>query len=149
MSEALDAIQTETPLEAHVMTQRKQQHQEETSSFPGFVSPQIVDPRRVERMEEKLTETQAEFFRHVHSSAEFWIDRMQAEADLVSEFRTKLAAARSFPDTASSVQECTKRQMEMFAEDSKRLMDDSQKFTQIIARLLTRNWLPAGKDGGF
>jgi hypothetical protein len=143
----LGAVQTETSLEASAMTQRESQ--QDTPSFPELVPPQIVDPKRMERMEEEIAEAQAEFFRYVHSSTQFWIDRMEAEADLVSEFRTKLAAARSFPDTASSVQECTKRQMEMLAEDSKRLFDDSQKFAQIMARFLSRNWLRADKNGGL
>ena len=69
-----------------------------------------------------------------------WLDRMQAEANLASEFASKLAAARSLPEAMVTCQDCGKRRVEMMAEDTKHLLDDTQTFIQIGAQLLTKTW---------
>ena len=55
-----------------------------------------------------------------------WLDRMQAEANLASEFALKLAAARSLPEAMFTCQDWGKRRVEMMAEDTKHLLDDTQ-----------------------
>jgi hypothetical protein len=69
-----------------------------------------------------------------------WLDRMQAEASLASEFASKLAAARSLPEAMFTCQDWGKRRVEMMAEDTKHLLDDTQTFIQIGAQLLTKTW---------
>ena len=66
--------------------------------------------------------------------------RMQAEANLASEFASKLAAARSLPEAMFTCQDWGKRRIEMMAEDTKHLLDDTQTFIQIGAQLLTKTW---------
>jgi hypothetical protein len=69
---------------------------------------------------------------------------MQSEATLAPEFASKLAAARSIPETATICQEWVSRRMEMATEDAKRLSADSQKFVATGARLLSKGWLSDG-----
>jgi hypothetical protein len=126
------------------MNQREQHDNAEALAASDFIPP-IPD---MQRIEEEITAARSELLRHFQDTTQFWIGRMQAEADLVSELSTKLASARTLPDTATSLQECTKRQMELLAEDTKRLLDDSQKFTEMTARLFSQNWLSTGRGGG-
>jgi hypothetical protein len=55
---------------------------------------------------------------------------MQSQAKLGSEFVAKLTAARSIPEVATAYQEWASRQMEMAAEDAKRIFADGQKLAE-------------------
>jgi hypothetical protein len=75
--------------------------------------------------------------------------RVQSEANLASEFGSKLAAARSIPDAMIAGQEWATRRFEMMAEDRKHATD-WQMFTETGARLLSKGWLPSSRrDEGF
>jgi Phasin protein len=65
-----------------------------------------------------------------------WFARAQAEANLASEFATRLTTARSVPDTAIMCQEWMGRRMEMFAENSRRFVADSRRFVEDSRRFL-------------
>jgi hypothetical protein len=65
-----------------------------------------------------------------------WLERMQREAELTSEFASKLTAARSIPETMSACQEWTRRRLEMMSEDGKHLLADMQSFMETGARLM-------------
>jgi hypothetical protein len=65
-----------------------------------------------------------------------WLARMQSEAVMTSEFVTKLAAARSFPETATVCQEWTNRCAELLAQDCQRLFADTKKVMEAGARVL-------------
>jgi len=65
---------------------------------------------------------------------------MQAEANLASEFASKLAAACSLSEAMFTCQDWGKRRVEIMAEDTTHLLDDAQTFIQIGARLLTKTW---------
>jgi hypothetical protein len=56
-----------------------------------------------------------------------WVSGINAEAALASEFFTKLAAAKSIPDAAIACQGCANRQMEILAENGRRLMTAGEK----------------------
>ena len=66
-----------------------------------------------------------------------WFSRMESEAKLAADFVGKLTAAKSIPDAASACQECATRQLEMFTEDGRRFLVDSQKLMETGARLFT------------
>jgi hypothetical protein len=66
-----------------------------------------------------------------------WVARAQSEVTLASEFVGKLATVRSIPDAATACQECMSRQMEMFAEDSRRMLADGEKLMRAGARLFS------------
>ena len=124
------------------MTHRRQVDQTGTPIPPDLIAS-MVSPKRVE----DFIDAQSELFRHFQHATHCWLERVHAEAELFSELSSKLAAARTLPETTTLVQECTKRQMEIFAEESKRLMEDGQKFMELTARVLSKSWLPNGKDG--
>ena len=64
-----------------------------------------------------------------------WLTRAQSEVTLASELVGKLATSRSIPDAATACQECMSRQMEMLAEDSRRMLADGEKLMRAGARL--------------
>jgi hypothetical protein len=66
-----------------------------------------------------------------------WLDRIQSEAALASEFTSKLTASHSIADTTTACQEWAKRRMELFTEDGQRLMTNSQKFMERAAQFLS------------
>ena len=91
--------------------------------------------------------TQKELLEELQEVNRIWFDRMQSEASLASEFATKLTAARSIPETATIYQDWASRRMAMAAEDTKRLLADSQKFIETGARLLSSGRLPSAHGG--
>jgi hypothetical protein len=95
---------------------------------------------------EELVATQTKQLEELQEMNRIWLDRMQSEATLVSEFSAKLTAARSIPDVAAAYQEWATRHMEMAAEDAKRIFEEGQKFAEIGGRLFSNGW-PAGGQG--
>lgn len=69
-----------------------------------------------------------------------WLDRMQSEANLASDFAAKLRVARTFPDAMAICQEWTSRRLELMAEDGKHLLADAQKFIEAEGRLMSNGW---------
>src|SRR5262245_26224916 len=58
---------------------------------------------------------------------------------LAADLAAKVASARSIPDIVTIYQEWITRNMELFAEDSRRFMDDSQKIANATTRLLSQS----------
>ena len=85
---------------------------------------------------EEFANAQTELFDIFQETNRQWVDRIQAEATLASELTSKLTAARSIPDAMSACQEWGSRRFEMMAEDTKHLLDDTQKFMQAGTHLL-------------
>src|SRR5258708_13915973 len=77
-----------------------------------------------------------------------WLQYLRSEADLSSEFTSKMTAARSIPGIATVLVEWTSRHMEMTAVDAKQLLADTQKIMEIGVRLLPGGWLFNGKGRG-
>jgi Phasin protein len=65
-----------------------------------------------------------------------WFVRAQSEIDLAAEFIGKVAGTRSIPDMANAYQECVSRQLEMLAEDSRRILADGEKLLRAGTRHL-------------
>lgn len=87
-----------------------------------------------------FTATQADLLEKFRETNRQWLERMQAEMSMAATFSTKLIGAHSLPEAMSTCQEWTHRRIEMLAEDTKHLMDDSQKLMQAGARLLGNGW---------
>ncbi len=85
---------------------------------------------------ETAVEMQREFLDTMEQINRAWLARAQSEVTLASEFVGKLAAARSIPDAATVYQECMSRQMEILAEDSRRMAADGEKLMRIGTRML-------------
>ena len=104
------------------------------SSMQNFIPAEFAEigKKRIETM----MKIQKELFDRFEEFSQAWFTRAKSEASLVSEFVTKLTAARSAPETATACQECMDKRMEMLAEDGRRLFDDSQKFFHLGTRFL-------------
>lgn len=105
------------------------------SSGPAFVPGAFGDMGK--KQLEAATEMQKEFLDTIEAMNRAWLARTQSEVTLASELVGKLAAARSIPDAATACQECMSRQMEIFAEDSRRMLADSEKLMRAGARLFS------------
>src|SRR5262249_38382369 len=67
-----------------------------------------------------MIEMQVEIFDTLEEITRNWFARAKSEARLASELSTKLATARSLPDSASAYQEWLSRWMEMMTDDGRR-----------------------------
>jgi predicted phage tail protein len=131
------------------MVQKESQRQSqsghgEKSSLFGLMPAEfaVIGKKRVE----DFAKAQTELFDTVQETNRQWLDRIQAEADLASEFAARLTAARSIPDAMTAYQDWTTRRFAMMAEDGKHLLADTQKFIEKGARLLSNGGLTKG-DG--
>jgi hypothetical protein len=115
-------------------------------SSPSNLTPSEFASMGKKRLEE-LIAMQTELFEKLQEMNRNWIERMQSEAALASEFATRLTAARSIPETTTVCQDWAKRRMEMSAEDAKRLVADGQKVLQTGTQMLTNRWLSNGGGG--
>jgi len=115
-------------------------------SSPSNLTPSEFTAMGKKRLED-LIKMQMELFEKLQEMNRNWIERMQSEAALASEFATKLTAARSIPETATVCQDWAKRRMEMSAEDAKRLVADGQKVLQTGTHMMTNGWLSNGGSG--
>ena len=97
---------------------------------------------------DELAEVQSDLLEEIREANQNWLDRIQSEAVLASEFTAKLTASHSIADTTTACQEWAKRRMELFTEDGQRLMTNSQKFMERAAQFLSNGWLSNGRSGG-
>ena len=86
---------------------------------------------------EGLAKIQTELIERLGEANRSWLDRMQSEATLASEFSSKLTASHSIADGTAACQEWAKRRMELFTEDGQRLMTNSQKFMEKATQFLS------------
>ena len=122
------------------MAQKESQSERtEKSSLPNLVPAEFAAMGK-KRMEE-FADAQTELLDKLQEANRQWIGRMQSEANLASEFASKLTAARSIPEAMTACQEWTSRRFEMMAEDGKHLLADTQKFMETGARLLSNGWM--------
>src|SRR5271166_3930647 len=77
---------------------------------------------------------QEDFIHGLNETNRHWLDRIQLEAKLVSEFGSKMAASRSLPEVLTVGQEWASQHFKMMAEDRKHLLEDCQHFTEIGGR---------------
>ena len=88
-------------------------------------------------LQRQLLEYTAEF-------NQIWATRAQSEQKLVADLIEKLAAAKSAPEAASAWQNCLQQQMQLYADDAKRYLDQHQKFMRAGADLFAGNGAMAG-----
>ena len=85
----------------------------------------------------KQAEMQKEFLDTLEEINRAWLARAQSGVTLASELVGKLTTARSVPEAAAAYQECMTRHMELFAEDGRRIVADSEKLMRASARLFS------------
>jgi hypothetical protein len=91
---------------------------------------------------EAVFKLQAEFSKYLQEANKAWVARVQSEASLASQLASELAAARSIPETTTAWQHWTKRRIELFAEDSRRLLADAEKLMATGGRMLGNDRTP-------
>jgi hypothetical protein len=95
---------------------------------------------------EEFANAQTKQLDRLQEANRLWLDRIQAEANLASEVASKLSSARSLPEAMTACQYWGKRRVEMMAEDTKHILDDTQNLMQMSAQLLAKTW--QGKRAG-
>jgi len=93
---------------------------------------------------ETLMDMQKQFF-DMEEVNRHWVARAKVEADLANEFSAKLTAAHSMTDVVAACQEWMGRRMELYTEDSRRLITDGQKFMAATAQLFTSGFKGGGR----
>lgn len=104
-------------------------------SAVNLIPPEIAAIGK-QRME-AFAAMQKELFEKLLDAHRSWIDRMQMEATLASEFASKMRETHSAPEIAKVYQEWATRHMEMATEDAKHLFADGQKILETGARALS------------
>jgi hypothetical protein len=89
---------------------------------------------------EALLSMQKELLATYEQASRVWLARIRSEADLWSEFATKLGTTRSFPDAIQSYQELMSQRMKIAAEDAQRLSDEYGNIVQKLSRSMTNGW---------
>jgi uncharacterized damage-inducible protein DinB len=97
---------------------------------------------------EDFVNAQTELLGHLQEANREWMERMQSEASLASDFAAKLTSARTMPDAVSACQEFGSRRLEMMTEDSRHLLSDARKFMEAGTRMWSGAWLPNGPRAG-
>jgi hypothetical protein len=85
---------------------------------------------------EDFVSTQAEVLNQLRALNEVWLERLRSEANLASEFTTKLTEARSIPEAMTASQEWTARRLQMMAKDGQQLTTVIQKLAETGIRLM-------------
>lgn len=85
----------------------------------------------------EFVRAQTEFLDEIQEANRHWLDRIQSEANLVSEYAAKLSTARSVPDAMAASRDWATQYFAMLAEDGKHLTDDTRKFIETGARLFS------------
>jgi hypothetical protein len=85
----------------------------------------------------EFVRVQTELLDEIQEANRHWLDRFESEANLASEFASKLSEARSMPDAMAVSRDWATQYFAMLAEDGKHLADDTRKFIETGARLFS------------
>jgi hypothetical protein len=111
-------------------------HTSPDKTFPFLLNTGDLAALNKKRIEE-FVRAQTEYLDEIQVANKHWLDRIQSEANLVSELASKLSAARSMPDAMAASQDWATQYFTMLAEDGKQLADDTRKFMETGARLFS------------
>lgn len=128
------------------MAQKETHREREKSPFFSLIPEDFA--ARMKTQTDELAKAQTELFDQCRDANRHWLDRIQTEANVASEFATKLTAARSIPEAMTAYQEWGSRRLAMMAEDTQQLLSDTQKFMQAGARLIADGWQSNGLGVG-
>jgi hypothetical protein len=84
---------------------------------------------------EAFVSAQSELLDEFQEANRRWLDRFQSEANLASEFASKLSGARTIPDAMAVSRDWTTRYFQMLAEDGRHFADDTRKLMETGARM--------------
>ncbi len=93
---------------------------------------------------ESFVNAQSDLWSTLQEASRQWSDRMQQEANVASDLASKLTSVRSMSDAMTAYQDYASRRFEMMVDDTKHVVNDTQKLMQLGARFLTNGWLSKG-----
>jgi hypothetical protein len=102
------------------------------SAIP-LLHPEIIDQAKAKI--EALFEVQKELVHTIEEINLELFNRAKAEAELASEFVTKLSAVRSVPDATTTYHTWASREMELLAANGRQMIANGEKFMQASRRL--------------
>lgn len=100
------------------MTQKDQHGEKSAGSSPLNFAPTVLAEMGKKRLEATI-EMQTELLDKWQEVNREWLACVQSEVDLASKLTSKLTAARSLPDSATTCQEWASKRMDMIAEDGR------------------------------
>jgi Phasin protein len=84
---------------------------------------------------EALVNAQTELLDEIQEANRRWMDRFQSEANLASEYASKLSGTRTIPDAMAVSRDWATRYFQMLAEDGRHFADDTRKLMETGARM--------------
>ncbi len=87
---------------------------------------------------EEFTDLQVQWSDLFEEANQQWLNLMQAEVDLVSEFASNLTVATSIPHVMTACQQWGKQHLELMVEDAKCTMDIMKKIMQTSAQVVAK-----------
>jgi len=84
-----------------------------------------------------LIRAQSQFLRDAEEMNRTWTSRVESEVALISALFTKLASAKTLPDTLSAYQECLSDHLQLLSQDSARIYEGAGKFLASSAHLFS------------
>ena len=89
---------------------------------------------------EAFVNAQAELLDEIQETNRHWMDRFQSEANLASEYASKLSSVRSIPDAVAVSRDWATQYFQRLAEDGKHLADDTRRFMETGARMFSNGF---------
>jgi len=89
----------------------------------------------MKRVEDAVS-LQKQFVTYLQDINRNWVEHMQSEAAMASEFGGRLASAHSMPDVVAAWQEWTNRRMELLAQDGRQVVKETENLMAAGARVL-------------
>jgi len=84
---------------------------------------------------EAFVNAQTELLDEIQEANRRWMDRFQSEANLASEYASKLSGTRTIPDAMAVSRDWATRYFQMLAEDGRHFADDTRKLMETGARM--------------
>ena len=109
-------------------------------STPPDLFPASLAEAGTKRVEDVMS-LQKQLVTYLQDVNRNWFEHVQSEAVMASEFGGKLAGARSMPDLVAAWQEWTNRRMELLAQDSRQVLNGTEKLVEAGARAFTNGWM--------
>jgi Phasin protein len=112
-----------------------------THTSPDKSFPFLLDTSELAALGKRrignFVRVQTELLDEIQEANGHWLGRIELEANLVSEFASKLSEARSMPDAMATSRDWATQYFAMLAEDRKHLADDTRKFMATGAQLFS------------
>jgi Phasin protein len=108
------------------------------SSFPSLNLTEVSAMGQMQM--EHLFGVQTKVLKRIQEASRVWLDRIQSEAKLASEFTEKVAKVDSLPEAIKAYQDWNTRRLTIMAEDGRRLVEEAQQFIRTGSSLLSNGW---------